>query len=74
MTRVSCPSCRVRFGAAATAVLTTCPECGRPLEAASSAADTLGFQLFAPADPPPALPVAVEAALPTDVPLPPDLG
>ena len=73
MTRLSCPSCRLRFSAAALAASTTCPECGRPLEAVSSAADTLGFQLFAPTDPLPALPMAAEAALPTDIPLPPEL-
>jgi hypothetical protein len=68
MTRVSCPSCRLRFGAAASAVLTTCPECGRPLEPAASATATLGFQLFAPTDLPLAPPMAIEAVLPTDVP------
>ncbi len=45
MTRVSCPSCRLRFGAAATAILSTCPECGRHLEATASAEETLGFSL-----------------------------
>jgi hypothetical protein len=63
MTRLSCPSCRLRFGAAATAILTTCPECERHLEVASAEA-TLGLRLFAPADPRPALPTAVEAAMP----------
>jgi len=43
MTRVSCPSCRLRFGAAATAILSSCPECGRHLEAVTSAEEILGF-------------------------------
>lgn len=66
MTRLSCPSCRLRFTAAATATITTCPECDRPLEAVISAADALGFRLFTPLDPQPKLPMAVAAALPTD--------
>ena len=66
MTRVSCPSCRLRFGAAATAILSTCPECGRHLEATASAEETLGFSLFAPTDA--ILPIAVEAAVPIDGP------
>jgi hypothetical protein len=64
MTRLSCPSCRLRFTTAATATLTTCPECGRDLQAVPSAAETLGYRLFAPLDPQPALPMAAEAALP----------
>jgi predicted amidophosphoribosyltransferase len=70
MTRLSCPSCRMRFDLAATTLLTTCPECGRPLEAAGSAAETMGLRLFAPTDPQPTLPMAGEAALPPDGPWP----
>ena len=66
MTRASCPSCRLRFTPAATAILTSCPECGRPLEAASSA-ETLGYQLFGSLQPDAGLPAAEEVAL-----LPPD--
>jgi hypothetical protein len=66
MTRLSCPSCRLRFAAAATATITTCPDCGQDLEAVISAEDTLGFRLFTPLDPQPELPMAVEAALPID--------
>jgi hypothetical protein len=68
MTRLSCPSCSLRFGAAATATLSMCPDFGRPLLVANSAAETLGYRLHAPADTPPALPIAVEAAMPTDLP------
>jgi predicted nucleic acid-binding Zn-ribbon protein len=68
MTRVSCPSCRLRFGAAATAILSSCPECGRHLEAVTSAEETLGFSLYAPMDARPVLPMAAEAALPIDGP------
>ena len=64
MTRLSCPSCRLRFTAAAAATITTCPDCGRHLQAVSSSADTLGFRLFTPLDPQRELPMAVEAALP----------
>jgi hypothetical protein len=63
MTRVSCPCCRLRFTAASTASLTTCPECARYLEVTSAAA-TLGYRLFDIDAPPPALPMAVEVALP----------
>jgi hypothetical protein len=67
MTRLSCPSCRLRFATPATATLTTCPECGRTLEAVRFAEATLGFRVFADPDPQPAMPMAVEAAVPTDV-------
>ena len=66
MTRLSCPSCQLRFSTALTATQTTCPECGRPLEAVSSAEGTLGLRLFSGPDLRPALPMAVEAALPVD--------
>jgi hypothetical protein len=66
MTRLTCPSCRLRFGAAAAAILSSCPECGRSLEAVDSSAATLGLRLFAATDPSVPLPVAVEAALPRD--------
>ena len=64
MTRLLCPGCRLRFTTAPTATLTTCPVCGRRLEAVSSAQATLGYRLFAALDPQPALPMAAEAALP----------
>jgi hypothetical protein len=63
MTRVTCPSCRLRFGAADAVTLSSCPECGRSLEAVGSPAATLGLRLFAAADPHPPLPIAAEAAL-----------
>ena len=67
MTRISCPGCRLRFSKAATATLTTCPECGQDLEAVDSAKPTLGFRLFVPTDAGPALPMATEAAVPIGV-------
>jgi hypothetical protein len=70
MTRLSCPSCRLRFTAAVASNLTTCPDCGGDLEAVSSAAGTLGYRLFTPLDPQPALPMAVEAAPPSPSPRP----
>jgi hypothetical protein len=66
MTRLSCPSCRLRFTTVAAATLTTCPDCGRELRAVASAQAILGYRLFEPADPMPAAPIAVEAALPID--------
>jgi hypothetical protein len=66
MTRLSCPSCRLRFSSAESATLTTCPECGQHLVAVGSAEATLGFGLFASTDPRPALPRAIEAAVPID--------
>jgi predicted anti-sigma-YlaC factor YlaD len=62
MTRVSCPACRLRFPAAASH-LTTCPECGRHLQAVASAEDTLGYRLFVATDEPLAPPSAAEMAL-----------
>jgi hypothetical protein len=64
MTRLSCPTCRLRFAGVATATLTECPECGRPLQPVSSAEATIGLRLFDELAPPPALPTAAEAALP----------
>jgi hypothetical protein len=61
MTRVCCPSCQLRFTPAAAAFLTTCPECGDPLEAASTAQDAIGFRLFVPEDQP-ALPPAAHGS------------
>jgi len=66
LTRITCPSCRLRFAAAAAATLYSCPECGGSLEAVGSTAATLGLRLFAATDPYPPLPSAVEAALPRD--------
>jgi hypothetical protein len=63
MTRLCCPSCRLRFTTAAAATLTNCPECDCPPEAVDVAA-TLGYRLFVAADPPRALPMAAEATLP----------
>ncbi|MEA2385626.1 MAG: hypothetical protein QOH72_5597 [Solirubrobacteraceae bacterium] len=66
MTRVSCPSCRLRFTSAAAAILTTCPACGSELQAVTSATAVLGYRLFEPFEPESALPMAVEVALPID--------
>jgi hypothetical protein len=45
-------------------MLDACPECGQRLDAVGSAEGTLGYRLFAPTDPRPALPMAIEAAVP----------
>jgi hypothetical protein len=70
MTRVCCPSCRLRFTSAAAASLRTCPACGQVLESAPSAQAALGYRLFDFAEPLPELPMAGEAALPVDAPRP----
>ena len=64
MTRLTCPSCRLRFASASATTLTTCPSCDRDLQANASAEATLGFRLFEVVDSPVALPVAVAMALP----------
>jgi len=71
MTRVSCPSCRLRFTSAAAAFLTTCPVCGDELQPVASAEAILGYRLFEPFETESVLPMAGEVALPIDD-LPPD--
>jgi hypothetical protein len=44
MTHVCCPSCRLRFTAAAAAHLDACPACGEPPQQAR-AADAVGLRL-----------------------------
>ena len=67
MTRVCCPSCRLRLTPAATAILAICPECRHELHAVASAEALVGYRLFDPSDALPALPAAAELALPIDV-------
>jgi hypothetical protein len=62
MTRLCCPTCRLRFILAA-AYLDACPECGEPLRASSLRA-TVGFRLFGLEDVPPSLPEAVAVSIP----------
>jgi hypothetical protein len=57
MTRVCCPSCRLRFTGAATAFATICPECSHPLQPVR-AQDAVGFRLFASDDALPSPPAA----------------
>jgi hypothetical protein len=72
MTQACCPSCRLRFSRAAAAHLDACPQCAQPLDRTLSATSALGYRLFDPADPRPALPVAGAMALP--LPSPPHEG
>jgi hypothetical protein len=65
MTRLTCPSCRLRFASASAATLTICPSCAGDLQAVASAEATLGFRLYEVLDPPAVLPIAVAMALPT---------
>jgi hypothetical protein len=64
MTHVGCPSCQLRFTAAAAAYLVACPECGRPPQPIGAAAAVVGFKLFVPEDLPGEMPEAVAASIP----------
>jgi DNA-binding helix-hairpin-helix protein with protein kinase domain len=68
MTRLRCPTCRLRFTHAAAAHLVNCPSCQAPLQVATTAAQALGDRLAdavaLPADAPIAIPVAIPVALP----------
>ncbi len=59
MTHVGCPSCRLRFTAAAAAYLVACPQCGRQPEPIAGAEAVVGFRLFVVEDVPRDLPEAV---------------
>lgn len=50
MTRLCCPSCRLRFPRVSAAYLVSCPRCTQALEPIA-AQDALGYQLFPEADP-----------------------
>jgi hypothetical protein len=63
VTAVCCPSCRLRFSAAAAACLVTCPECGGPPERIASLERAVGFRLAGPQDIPHSLPQAVAVSL-----------
>jgi len=67
MTHVCCPSCRLRFTAAAAARLEACPGCGEPPQFAS-AEGTVGFRLVTQHDHREALPAAIAVAMRTDAP------
>ena len=64
MTRVGCPSCRLRFTSAAAAYLVVCPECGRAPQPIAGAEGVVGFRLFVLEDVPCELPEAVAASIP----------
>ena len=67
MTRLSCPTCRLRFASAAALHLKDCPECGRALHPVAAAEAALGYRLFVAIDSPPAPSVAAEMAVPIHV-------
>jgi hypothetical protein len=62
MTHACCPSCRLRFTAAA-AYLDACPACGEPPQRAS-AADALGLRLITADEMFEVFPAAAAAAMP----------
>jgi hypothetical protein len=68
MTHVGCPSCRLRFTAAAAAYLVACPQCGRPPQPVAGAEGVVGFRLFVPEDAPRELPQAVAVSIPIEDP------
>ena len=72
MTRLSCPTCRLRFPTAASQP-EFCPECSGELQPVPSAEAVLGYRLFDVLDAPPAPPIAADTALPIILP-PPDLS
>jgi hypothetical protein len=64
MTQAGCPSCRLRFSAAAAAYLVSCPECGRPPQPIADAEGVVGFRLFVVEDVPRELPEALAVSIP----------
>lgn len=66
VTHVGCPSCRLRFAAAAPEYLVACPECGRPPQLIAGAEGVLGFRLFVVED----VPVEELEALAVSMPIP----
>ena len=68
MTRVCCPSCRLRFTPAAAAYVVRCPECGGPPERIASSERLVGFRLFEPQDIPHPVPEAIAVAIPVHEP------
>lgn len=65
---LSCPRCRLRFSAAASAYITTCPGCGGSPQK-TSLESSLGFRLAGPEDFLTQMPEALAVSIP-----PPDLG
>jgi len=63
MTHLGCPSCRLRFTAAAAAYLVGCPQCGQPPQAIAGAEGVVGFRLFVLEDVPTELPQAVPVSI-----------
>lgn len=68
MTPVCCPSCRLRFAAAAAAYLVRCPECGGPPERIASFERAVGFRPFGPQDIPHSVAQAVAVSIPVHEP------
>jgi hypothetical protein len=64
MTRLCCPRCKLRFAPAATAYLSSCPECGLPPAPVDDPESLVGLRLFDPSDLPDVLPEAVAVSLP----------
>jgi hypothetical protein len=63
MAHLCCPDCRLRFTPAASAYISSCPECGtQPQQITSEGA--VGFRLVGPEDLPIDLPEAIAASLP----------
>ena len=63
MTLLSCPDCRLRFSAAASAYVTTCPECGEPPQP-TDLGSSLGFRLVGAAELRSELPEALAVSIP----------
>jgi hypothetical protein len=64
VSRVCCPTCRLRFSPLAEAYLTSCPECGAQPTPVDNPESLVGFRLLDPVDIPHILPEALEVSLP----------
>jgi hypothetical protein len=63
MTHAVCPSCRLRFNAAAASYIVACPACGLPTQQIAGAEGVVGFRLFVVEDAPIELPEAVAVSV-----------
>jgi hypothetical protein len=68
MTRLCCPSCRLRFPPAASSYLIACPDCSEPLQPIDGLESTLGLRLFTLDSLPASFPEAIAASLPVPEP------
>jgi predicted amidophosphoribosyltransferase len=68
MTRLCCPSCRLRFPPAASSYLIACPDCSQPLQSTDGLESIVGLRLFEPNGLPASFPEAIAVSLPVPEP------